>query len=550
LRNQARRFSATMFVRNTDNWLAGSPFLFLVVLASIIFLVGLGRRHLWDGQTREAGIMAEMARSKDYVVPRLNGQPFLEKPPLYYWIASPVLRLLGENTYSAKIPSALAAIGGVILVFILGRKMGFSPSTAFLSAWVLATSAEYWSLGRQCMIDMTLCLFITGAMLCFFQASRPETGGILWRAGFVLSLACAVLTKGLIGLAIPLSALTVWLLVKKEFSLRTWFLLVFGVVLSLVPVAFWIYLLCRQLGGNMVYEAMLANNFGRFTGSYAEHVGPFYFYLVKFPPQLFPWLLFLPMAFIFHWREIRRRGKESPSLFALVWFVVPFLLLCIAAGKRTVYLLPLYPAAALFVGQAVGAALEGRGNSTSWFRIPVGILVWTVILAPLGFICMYVYFKQPFSGWLLLCVLGLCMGIWAQRRLSRENLKGFLVVLAPALLAVYLAFDTSIAPIFNKKNSVEPLFEYCRGLQSEGVRIALVRPKEHMSGAAVFYLGSPVQALAGREDIERFLTSEPGTAVVAYDTQLQDLSDVEILKSFKMDDDRIVVAAHKAAYGE
>jgi 4-amino-4-deoxy-L-arabinose transferase-like glycosyltransferase len=539
-----------MFVHNTDNWLVGSAFLSLVALASMIFLVGLGKRHLWNGETREAGIMAEMARSKDFVVPRLNGQPFLEKPPLYYWIASPVFRLLGENTYSAKIPSALAAIGGVLIVFILARKMGFCPSTAFVSAWVLATSAEYWSLGRQCMIDMTLCLFITGAMLSFFQASRLETNRTLWGAGFVLSLACAVMTKGLVGLAIPLSALTVWLLARKNISFRAWFLLVFGAVLCLVPVALWIYLLCRQLGGNMVYKAMLANSFGRFTGSYAEHVGPFYYYLMEFPPQLFPWVLFVPMACIFHFREIRRQGKESPSLFILAWFVVPFLLLCMSAGKRTVYLLPLYPAAALFVGQAVGAVLEGRENPTNWFRIPVGILVWTVILAPLGFICMHIYLKQPFTGWLLLCVLGSCMGIWAQRRLSKKNLKGFLALLAPALLAAYLAFDTSIAPIFNGKNSVEPLFKYCRTLKSEGIQIALVRPKEHMSGAAVFYLGSCVPALADKEDIERFLTSDPKAAVVAYDVQLQNATDVDILKSFRMDEDTMVVAVRKTVNGE
>jgi hypothetical protein len=142
------------------------------------------------------------------------------------------------------------------------------------------------------------------------------------------------------------------------------------------------------------------------------------------------------------------------------------------------------------------------------------------------------------------------MGIWAQRRLSRKNLKGFLALLAPALLAAYLAFDTSIAPIFNGKNSVEPLFKYCRTLKSEGVRIALVRPKEHMSGAAVFYLGSCVPALADKEDIERFLTSDPKAAVVAYDVQLQNASEIDILKSFRLDEDTMVVAVRKAVNGE
>jgi hypothetical protein len=71
-----------------------------------------------------------------------------------------------------------------------------------------------------------------------------------------------------------------------------------------------------------------------------------------------------------------------------------------------------------------------------------------------------------------------------------------------------------------------------------------------MSGAAVFYLGSCVQVLADEDDIARFLTSEPRTAVVAYDIQLPNPDDVDILKSFRMDEDTMVVAARKAVKGE
>lgn len=533
-------------VQNDGTRILGAPFFCLVLFTSALFLAGLAERHLWDAdEPREAGITAEMARSGDYVVPRLNGQAFLEKPPLYYWIGSAVFKLFGENTRSTRIPSALAAIGGVVIVFVLGRKMGLSSLGAFVCGLALATSAEYWSLGRRCVLDMMLCFFTTAAMLCFFETARLPKRRILWFAGFVLSLACAVLTKGLVGLAIPLSALTVWLLLSRKFSLRPWFLLFLGSALCLIPAAVWIWLLCGQLGRETVYKAMLANNFGRFTGGYAEHVEPFYYYLIKSPPQFFPWVLFLPAAFIFHIGEIRQHKKESPSLFILAWFVVPFLLLLVSAGKRGLYLLPLYPAAALFVGEAVGAVLEGRQNSTVWFRIPAGILAWAVILSSLGFLAVSIYFKKPLIVWPLVSVPGLCLGLLAYRRFLREDLKGFLKALVPALLVVYLAFDTAIAPISNAKKSYEPLFQYCLSLKSEGIQIGLIRPNERMMGAAVFYLGSRVPVFSEEREITGFLTAGAKTAAIADKELLKDLGEIDILYESRISHDEMIVVGHR-----
>jgi len=538
-------------VQDRNSGTAGALLVFLLLFASALFLTGLTERHLWDAdEPREAGIVAEMARSGDYVVPRLNGQAFLEKPPLYYWIGSAVFKLFGENTRSTRIPSALAAIGGVVIVFVLGRKMGLSPLSAFVCGLALATSAEYWSLGRRCVLDMMLCLFTTAAMLCFFQAAQLPRRGVLWFVGYVLSLACAVLTKGLVGLVIPLSALTAWLVLSRNFSLRRWFLLFLGSVLCLIPAAVWIWLLCGQLGRETVYKAVLANNFGRFTGAYAEHVEPFYYYLVKSPPQFFPWVLFLPAAFIFHIGEIRQHKKESPSWFILAWFVVPFLLLSISAGKRGLYLLPLYPAAALFVGEAVGTVLEGRQTSTVWFRIPAGLLTWAVILSSLGFLAMSIYFKKPLIAWPLVSIPGLCLGLLAYRRFLREDLKGFLRALAPALLAVYLTFDIAIAPISNAKKSYEPLFQYCMGLKSQGIQIGLVRPKERMMGAAVFYLGSRVPVLSEEREVADFLAPGAKTAAIANKEFLKDLADIDILYESRISHDDMVVVGHRETKGE
>jgi len=527
------------------------PLLVVPVCVCILFLVGLGRYDLRGAdEPRVAGITAIMARSGDPIVPNLNGRPFLEKPPFYHWTAAPIFTLLGESTYSTRLPSALAAIGGVLLTFVLARRMGLSVQASSLSALILATFAGYWSAGHECLIDMMLCLCTTGAMLCFFEAVGTHPHRNLWAVGFTLSLACALLTKGAVGLAVPFSALAIWLLARRDFSFRAWSVLMLGSLLSLIPMAVWIGLLCDRLGAETVWPALVANNFGRFTGKFSQHSEPFYYYLVKSPPQFFPWILFLPVAVAFHLWQFRHRWQESPSLFLLVWFAMPFLLLCISVGKRNIYLLPLYPAAALFIGQAVGAVVEGKESRTNWFTIPAEVVVWSTFVTSLVFIGMPFYFRQPWTIWLVIGLPAIYLAFVAHRRLAQDRMKEFLGTLFPALLAVYLMVSTAVYPIFNQQESFKPLFDYCRLLRSDGIRIGLANPRERISGAAVLYLGQTVPELFQTEDIVAFLNAPGKSAVVADERCLRSLADMDTLREFIIGRRRIVVAARTPRCGE
>ena len=517
-------------------------FLSLALCATILFFVGLEYRHLWGSdEPRVAGIAAEMARSGDMVIPRLNGEPFLEKPPLYFWAASTIFNLLGENTYTARLPSALAAICGVALVFFLARSMGFSAFTAFISAFILATSTGYWGIGRKCIIDMMLCLFTTCAVVCFFQASRSLQKRMLWYTGFFLSLSCAVMTKGLVGLAIPLSALSVWLLLEKDFSLRAWGLLSIGSLLCLIPVGIWIWFLYNTLGWDAVYEVVWTNNFARFTGTHQSHIRSFYFYIIRFPKNFFPWVLFLPLGLIFHLRKIREWNIRSNSLFFVAWLGIPFILLSFSAGKRDLYLLPLYPAAALLVGTAVGSMLEDGKTPTKWFSVPSAILAGAIILVSLSFGGISIYFKQPFSIWLLVSLPGLFLGLWACKQLAGKDLSGFFKVLVAALVVVYLTFDIGISPLSNQKNSYEPLFNYLETLRSEGAQISLFRPSERIRGAAVFYTKRSIPVIKEEKLLKDFLHSEKRAVAISRNTSVQGIKGIKIFQNFDIDRRTIVL---------
>lgn len=527
----------------------GPTFIALLVFACLLFLAGLGRRHLWNpDEPRVAGIAAEMARSGDLVFQRLNGQPFLEQPPLYFWAASTAFRLFGENTYAARLISALSAIGGVVIVFLLARSMHFSIRGAFISGFVLATSAEYWSLGRRCLIDMTLCLFITAAMASFYQVVCSVRGRTFWYICFVFSLGCAVLTKGIVGLAVPLSALVIWLVLKRDFSWRQWFILLAGIILCCVPVSIWIWLLYNDLGKEAVYQAIWVNNFGRFTGGYPQHVEPFYYHLTKFPAQFIPWTFFLPLAGFLLIRETRYHNSNNPSLFILTWFIVPFILLSISAAKRSLYLLPIYPAAALAVGYAVDMVVCSKEKLTVWFEIPASIVAGIAAIAPLVFLGMCIYLHQPFVILALVSIPGIVLGLWAYHLLTKKDFNSFFQMLIPAFLVIFLTFDVSIAPIFNQKNSYEPLFQYSRKLRSEGAELCLLRPTERLDGAAVFYLGGRIPRFNNVEAVQELMNRSEKTVVITDNENFNNIPHMRIVKSFNIDDHTLVIFTTEKTY--
>ncbi|MEJ2647172.1 MAG: glycosyltransferase family 39 protein [Sedimentisphaerales bacterium] len=521
-------------------------FLVLLVFSSLLFLGGLGRRHLWEAdEPRVAGIAADMARSGDFVVPRLNGTPFLEKPPLFFWAEAAAFRIFGESTYAARLVPALSAIGCVIVLFFLALQMNMSVRGAFLSAFVLATSAEFWHLGRNNLIDMTLCFFITASMACFYKLIQSKSGRIFWYVAFVLSLSCAILSKGLVGLVIPLSAFVIWLAAEKDFSLPSWSFLITGTVLSFVPVSIWILLLYNNLGQEAVYRAVWLNNFGRFTGGFPQHVAPFYYYLDKFPGQFMPWTFFLPIAGWLLIREARKREKSNPSLFILTWFVIPFILLSISAGKRSLYLIPIYPAAALAVGYVADWTLNCNEKPSTWFEIPASILAGIAVVTPLVFLGIRFYYHQPFVTSVLLAILGSGLGLYSFLFFYKKDLNNFFQMLAPSFLVIFLTFDMAVTPIFNEKESFEPLFKYAGKLKSEGVQLCLLQPAERLDGAAVFYLKQRVTRFNDFETAHEFMLKTDKIMIISRKEIVEKFPDIHIIEDFNIGEDTIVIFTDK-----
>ena len=362
----------------------------LLVFCSLLFILGVGRWDLWNpDEPRYAQVAKEMVARGDWILMHVNGNTYMDKPPLFFWlIALSSILWQGFTSFSARFPSAFLSTFTVLFTFFLGKKL-FGSRTGFLSAVVLATSFEFAYLSTRANIDATLTFFTTASLFFFFEwyphgkgkggGERDE--GSLSIYGFYAAMAFATLTKGPVGFILPLLVSLVYLSVQKDWKAMKRMRFLTGMVLLIVIILSWYLPAVLKGGQTFLNETLLHQTIVRFAKG-TSHVRPIYYYFANFPVDFLPWFLFLPGAIVYGLSK-RREGISKDFLFLLVWFVVIFIFFSFSKGKRAVYLLPLYPAASLLVGRFWDDYLSGSGRSSvrkTWITLPVILFIILFLL--------------------------------------------------------------------------------------------------------------------------------------------------------------------------
>ena len=310
--------------------------LLILCVACVLFVHGLGSTALWDPDEPRQAIMArEMMERGDYVHPYLNGIPYLEKPPLHPWLIVATAKVTGRiDEFSSRLPSAIAALLLLLLVYLYGAKTDHEVS-GFLSALILATNYQFLGNARESVMDMTFALFIGAAIILgYFCIERRK---LKWLLPFaLLPCAGAILSKGPAGLVIPLVVLFFYCLATKR--LRSMFLpMTAGCLLSAAVASVWFFM----AGKDYANEFIMHQNVARFATGF-DHIQPFWYYFPKLFVNFLPWSIALPFA---AWFAYKRK-----LWLPLIWLVFTFVFFDISRSKRAIYLLSAYPACAILVG--------------------------------------------------------------------------------------------------------------------------------------------------------------------------------------------------------
>lgn len=190
----------------------------VLLLGALTFTAGLGRAAISDSDEAfyaEAG--REMIRSGDWLTPHYNFESRLQKPILFYWLVASAFLTAGVGEAAARVWAALSGVGLVLLAYAVGRRW-YDESTGLLAGAITATSFGYVALAHLSLPDLPLALFVSAAIYCALIALKTSTGGRPWAAAAGAAMALACLTKGPVGVLLPLLVLTGIAVVER----RTW----------------------------------------------------------------------------------------------------------------------------------------------------------------------------------------------------------------------------------------------------------------------------------------------------------------------------------------
>jgi len=370
---------------------------FIVILLAVVlplFFFGLGKMALTDpDETFYAQTAQEMLDAGEWSTPIIFGEAQFEKPILYYWLVIGSYKVFGVNEFAARFPSAVLGVIGVAGVYLLGR-LFFSSRTGLFSALILATCMEYVVLSRACVTDMALMVFVLFCMLFFLGGWIKGKRHLYFFSAAMAAL--AVLTKGPIGLFIPVVTIGLYVLLSRQWKKIKdvpfgWCALIFLAIC--LP---WYITAARIHGAVFINEFFGFQNITRFLKP--EHrigTSPFFYFPVVLG-GFFPWSIFLPMA---AWHIYKERNAASRvkahGLFLAAWFLVVFVFFSISRTKLVTYIFPLFPVMAVVTGRFWERFVAGAEDSVLRKHMKISFTVFIAVsIVALAGICLFVGFYK------------------------------------------------------------------------------------------------------------------------------------------------------------
>jgi 4-amino-4-deoxy-L-arabinose transferase-like glycosyltransferase len=408
----------------------------VIGLAAFLFFFHLGTYGLWEpDEARYAEIAREMLASHNFIVPHLNYVPYIEKPPLLYWLTALAMSLFGVNEFAARFVNAFAALFGVAATVFFAAKT-FDSRRAILAGAVLSTSAIYAVMAQVLTTDMLLTAAMTTAMYAFFLQWR-DGGRWCWIAYIAMGL--AALTKGPVGVAIPIVVATIFL--WRELDLRGAihrFHAIPGLIVTAAIAAPW-FVAVTLLEPGFFDFYFIGEHFRRFFDANYSHDQPIYYYFPIIIGGFLPWTLAVPFI---PWRRLTPHPARR---FCLIAGGTVFVLFSLSSAKLVPYILPAIPPLAMVIADGIVTLIDRRTAIDSRRLAALGPLLGIAGAAAIVIAIHAAEFRAPYPAMVrpalnaagaILVVGGIACFVTFWMRRNPLGLAAFILTAAAALITV------------------------------------------------------------------------------------------------------------------
>ena len=364
----------------------------LAVLFALAWFGNIGYRKMVKAdEGRYAEIPREMVASGDWVTPRLNGFKYFEKPALQYWATATAYTLFGEHEWTARLWTALTGFLGVLLVYWVGNRI-FGPPTGLLAATVLAGTAIYTFVGHFLTLDMGVSFFMSGTILACLMALRDGASPAEernWMLAAWAAMALAVLSKGLIGIVLPGTALLAYVALQRDWQRLKRMHWLSGLAVFLVISVPW-FVAVSLANKEFVQFFFVQEHFQRFLTKGHGRYQPAWYFIPVIMIGAMPWLFSLVAGYVNAWRTAPAGHLQAsataapgakpfqPTRFLAVWCAIVFLFFSASSSKLGSYILPIFPATALLVALQLQRASRIGLVAQSLFAAIAGAAIWFV----------------------------------------------------------------------------------------------------------------------------------------------------------------------------
>ena len=485
--------------------------LLLVIIYGLLWFGTLNYRHLIPSdEGRYAEIAREMLVTGDWITPRYNGYKYFEKPPLQAWATAAAFQVFGIGDWQARLWTALTGFLTILLVGFTGARI-FNARAGWLAAVVLASSPMWIISGHFNSLDMGLSSFLVAALcsLLLAQTSHNKNNCRNWMWACWIFMALATLSKGVIGAAIPAIVFIAYSISTWDWKIWTRLRLFSGTILFLAITAPW-FALVAQRNPEFLEFFFIHEHLQRFTQDDHSRTGPIYYFVPLLLIGLLPWILQVPGAFAQAWSE--RRREFSAGWLLVCWFAVIFAFFSVSHSKLPGYIIPVFPALALIIGNRLDRLL-GHTNTMA-FLWKLQTLAFA-ILGCIGFFFLDAIGKQArpdeieayaqYTYWVITALVALvsfsAYAAWQSKRNGTQSIVSF----AYGFFLCAIIAGTGHETLGRAVSGID-LVERVKASIPEKVNFYSVRLLDH---TMPFYLGRTMIMVESPDELEFGVNQEP-----------------------------------------
>jgi 4-amino-4-deoxy-L-arabinose transferase-like glycosyltransferase len=446
------------------NKLLATQLVLVLGVCYFFFFFGLGAFGLTGAdEPRYAQIAREMLVRHDWIVPTLNGFPWLEKPALLFWKMMNSYIIFGVSDWAARIPAAAHATAVVIGIFFFMRRFRFASELD--AAMIAASSAGMIGFGRGASTDMLISAPFALSMMSWW--TWRQTNKKLWLLLFYGLLGVGALAKGPVAPALAVLVVGAYAVLRRDGKIFVRSLSIAGFILFAAIVLPW-YLAVQHKVPQFFRVFFIEHNLERFGTNLYQHSQPFWYYVPVFLLAAMPWTLFAVPALIEAGRNAWKRWRtNSPSInpdaitidangddgltsFLFIWTVVPIVFFSVSRAKLPGYILPAIPAAALLTADYVHRLKAIPRLLTSFHALLCAVLMVGALMAP------FAMAKQspPPALQIGMTITGALIAVMVLLMIRREGARVLhFVTLVPTILAVAFLLRPAAATIDRAQSS-------------------------------------------------------------------------------------------------